>query len=315
MAETALRCEATGLPIALSLGMPFMPVPRFDDRAIRTISTSHSYSRGQEYFESGTVSHLVLEDGVYRAEVHGRHRYSIRIWDGKRGLQTSCTCKHSSDHVCRHVVAAMLRVLRKQGSRGDRRDFAWLGWGLPGAKNEKGTGQTTPAGSGRQETDAGGSSWDQLTRQPGPPPVEEGPNDDLTARQIMASPVVSLPPDASLYEAWKLICDRRFRHVPVVDGDGRLLGIISDRDVLLRVAGIAASEGEDAAGGGTSVRDIMHARVLTARPDTRVPQIARTLLEERIGSMPIVDDTAGLIGMITRSDILRTLVGHDQLEP
>jgi CBS domain-containing protein len=292
-----------------------MPVPRFDEDVVRAISTSHSYARGQEYFESGTVSHLVLEEGVYRAEVHGRHRYSIRIWEGRSGLETHCTCTHSADHVCRHVVAAMLRVLRKKGSGEERRDFTWVGWGLPGAGKQAGSGPATPDGPGTVEAEAAGRDADQMPSGTGAADRSNGQNDDLRARQIMASPVVSLPPEASLYEAWKLICDRRFRHVPVVDGTGALMGIISDRDVLLRVAGIAASEGEDAAGGPTAVRDIMHVRVLTAGPDTRVPQIARMLLEERIGSMPIVDDTRTLVGIITRSDILRTLVGHDQFDP
>ncbi len=290
-----------------------MPVPRFDEPSVQSMATSHSYSRGQEYFESGTVSHLVLEDGVYRAEVHGRHRYSVRIWESKDSLKTSCTCKHGADHVCRHVVAAMLRVLRKRGSREGRSDFAWVGSGLAGARQQAPPGQTASRESDPQEGDPVGTGWEEMTSQPHPTTAPAGQDGDLLARQIMSSPVVSLPPGASLYEAWKLICDRRFRHVPVVDGD--LLGIISDRDVLLRVARIAATEGEDAAGGHTSVRDIMHARVLTAKPDTRVRQIARTLLEERIGSMPIVDDTGALIGMITRSDILRTLVDHDLLEP
>ena len=292
-----------------------MPVPRFDEPTIRAMATNHSYSRGQEYFESGTVSHLVLEDGVYRAEVHGRHQYSIRIWENKGGLKTSCTCKHSSDHVCRHVVAAMLRALRREGARDGRRDFAWVGWGMPATWAEAESTQAASKESGCHEGDSIGPDGNQQAAQPGPMAVPEDQDDDLLAQEIMASPVVSLPPDTSLYEAWKLICDRRFRHVPVVDGNGGLLGIISDRDVLLRVAGIAATEGEVTTGGPAVVRDIMHARVLTARPDTRVRQIARILLEERIGSMPIVDDTGALLGMITRSDILRTLVDHDQIGP
>jgi CBS domain-containing protein len=57
----------------------------------------------------------------------------------------------------------------------------------------------------------------------------------------------------------------------------------------------------------------MHAPVLTATPSTAVNQVARIMFEERVGAMPIADEAGNLVGMITRNDILRTLVSKDRL--
>ena len=62
------------------------------------------------------------------------------------------------------------------------------------------------------------------------------------------------------------------------------------------------------------VRDIMATPVLTAHADTEIREIARVLFEERIGAVPIVDSQGQLVGMVTRSDILRTIMNHAPLD-
>ena len=54
--------------------------------------------------------------------------------------------------------------------------------------------------------------------------------------------------------------------------------------------------------------------VITATPDTRIREIARLLIERRIGAMPIMDKYDNLVGIITRSDVLRAVVNHAPLE-
>jgi len=133
------------------------------------------------------------------------------------------------------------------------------------------------------------------------------------AGDIMHSPVETLLPEADILEAWKLISERRFRHVPIVSSQGEVVGIVSDRDILLRAALIAASDAADLPSPGGRVEQIMHAPVLTATPSTAVNQVARIMFEERVGAMPIADEAGNLVGMITRNDILRTLVSKDRL--
>lgn len=138
----------------------------------------------------------------------------------------------------------------------------------------------------------------------------------LYAHQIMSAPLVWLPPQATIVEAWRLFRERRFRHVPVVDARQEIVGILSDRD-LLRYAALSGQVppyGDDSREARTSVDGLYKTKVLTATPDTEIRHIARVLFEQRIGAMPIVDDLGGPLGIITRSDILRALIHHVPLE-
>lgn len=145
-------------------------------------------------------------------------------------------------------------------------------------------------------------------------PKERGPA--LHAHQIMTSPVVTLYQETTITQAWTLFRERRFRHVPIITRDRKIYGILSDRD-LLRFAAVSgkvppyADNGPEASMGITS---LIKTRVITASQDTEIRQIARILFEQRIGVMPIVSEAGLLEGLITRSDILRTLVNHAPLE-
>ena len=144
---------------------------------------------------------------------------------------------------------------------------------------------------------------------------DEGPR-TVRAHQIMTSSVVSLAPEASLDQAWELIRERRFRHVLILSKEKKLMGIISDRDLL----GEAATIGEVSPNSGgplktrKTVQDLMKTRVLTTGPDADIRQIARVMFEERIGSMPVLGEGDTPVGIITRSDILWTLLHHPLFE-
>lgn len=137
----------------------------------------------------------------------------------------------------------------------------------------------------------------------------------ILARQVMTSPVITIDVTSSMAEAWKLFHQRRFRHVPVVTNEERIVGILSDRDLWREAAGIhkhptAASVDLSR----LTVLDIMTDRVLTAHPDTEIRTIAQVLFEERIGAMPIVNDAGFPLGIMTRSDILRTVMNQVPFE-
>jgi len=155
---------------------------------------------------------------------------------------------------------------------------------------------------------AGQMAYQQPARQERKPAI--------LASQIMVSPVVTLPPEATIAEAWELIRTKRFRHIPVVSRNKELVGIISDRDLLLESGNICSTVSQQGETGQEqmTIQGMIKRKVLTASPDTGIREIARILFEERIGSMPIVDDNGFLVGMITRSDILRTLVNNAPLD-
>jgi acetoin utilization protein AcuB len=129
----------------------------------------------------------------------------------------------------------------------------------------------------------------------------------LRAEQIMSSNVVTLSSSDRLKEARHIFENRRFRHVPIVSNTGKLVGILSDRDLLknLNQQGIEKP---------LSIEDVMVKSVLTARPETEIRMIAKIMFDERIGALPIVDSDEKLVGILTRSDILRTIVNRAPLE-
>lgn len=135
----------------------------------------------------------------------------------------------------------------------------------------------------------------------------------LLAKQIMTSPVVTLTPEAKISEALQQFQDKAFRHMPVVTTAGRLIGIVSDRDVLRYLAGLTDRYRQLLHAADARVEQLMTPQVLTASVDTDVRYIARLFVERRIGAMPIVEEDE-LRGMITRSDVLRAVMRHYTLE-
>lgn len=129
----------------------------------------------------------------------------------------------------------------------------------------------------------------------------------VCASQIMRAPVVHVLPHTRLIEARQIIKERRFRHLPVVSDEGVLCGIVSDRDLFIDCEGEQSFENK-------RVDSIITDEVITEKADTYIHDIARVLLEEHIGCMPIVNDAKKVMGIITRSDILRALIKRAPLD-
>lgn len=137
--------------------------------------------------------------------------------------------------------------------------------------------------------------------------------EELTkAHEIMSTPVMSVQRSATMTEVQKLFSERRFRHLPVLSETGQLVGLVSDRDVLRFQLELLETRTKRT--GATPVSEVMITDILTATPDTPIRLVAQTLFEERIGSMPIVDDSNQIRGIITRSDILRALINFGPIQ-
>lgn len=139
---------------------------------------------------------------------------------------------------------------------------------------------------------------------------------NVFARDIMSSPVITLPLTASLSQAWEVVRSKRFRHIPFLGADDVLVGILSDRDLLrgamesawVKTSRSAATQADN------SIQPLVSHPVLVAAPDAELRAIARVLLDERIGALPVLSEDGGLAGMITRSDILRVMVAHPDFD-
>lgn len=132
----------------------------------------------------------------------------------------------------------------------------------------------------------------------------------MQVAERMRTAVVLVRPSDSVRAAWGLLREHRIRHLPVVE-DGRLVGIVTDRDIRLVFPSAVTSEDKEQdpfdALEKVSVSQIMTKRVFTVTPETSIAVAARLLLERRIGGLPVVQGDL-LVGIITKTDILAAFV-------
>jgi len=116
--------------------------------------------------------------------------------------------------------------------------------------------------------------------------------------QIMTRDVLSVYPGQSFAEAVGLMANRPFRHVLVIHPNGRLAGVISDRD-LLRVMGATTDWKEK------KVSDVMTQDVATATPETPLSVAVREMLARRVNCLPVLyDENKQVCGIVTSTDLL-----------
>lgn len=130
----------------------------------------------------------------------------------------------------------------------------------------------------------------------------------FNAEQIMSSPVFSLSAGQTIESARQFFVEKGFRHFPVVDENKRLSGILADRDLLNLMA--VRGHADDSA----SVSSVMKKHVLTALINTDIREICRVMFSRHIGALPILNEEGAIAGIITRSDILRTMIEHGPFE-
>ena len=116
--------------------------------------------------------------------------------------------------------------------------------------------------------------------------------------QIMTRDVLSVYPGQSFAEAVGFMANRPFRHVLVIHPNGRLAGVISDRD-LLRVMGATTDWKE------RKVSDVMTQDVFTVIPETPLSVAVREMLARRVNCLPVLyDENRQVCGIVTSTDLL-----------
>jgi CBS domain-containing membrane protein len=126
-------------------------------------------------------------------------------------------------------------------------------------------------------------------------------------RDLMTETVFTLSPNDTLECAQDLMDAKRIRHVPVVDEDHDLVGLVTQRDLARTVLGRVDDLPISARHSILSrrrVRDIMTREVATADPDTDACEAAATIFENKFGCLPVVEG-ARLVGILTEADFVR----------
>ncbi|MEH7524122.1 acetoin utilization AcuB family protein [Bacillus sp. JJ1503] len=129
----------------------------------------------------------------------------------------------------------------------------------------------------------------------------------MIVEEIMWTEVVALSKDDSIAKAIKLMNEKKIRHLPIIDENQRLIGLVTDRDIRDATPSILFETEKFKELLQNPLKMIMKTDIITGHPLDFVEEISAILYEHRIGCLPILKDDK-LVGIVTETDLLRTLV-------
>lgn len=133
-----------------------------------------------------------------------------------------------------------------------------------------------------------------------------------TVRRWMSSPALVVDQSMPLPDVRQRLTQRHIRRLPVLDAAGQLVGIVTEGDIN-RVSDSHITDVRDYnlyhRVADLPIGEIMTRVVVTVTPDTPIMEVARLLIEHRIGGVPVVED-GRVIGVITESDLFRLIVAQ-----
>ena len=144
----------------------------------------------------------------------------------------------------------------------------------------------------------------------------------MKARDIMVSPVITIGESNTVRDVAKLLIAKHISAVPVVDHAGKLVGIVSEVDLMHRkevgterpsswwlamISGDRALAAEYVQSHATKVKDVMTKDIETAHPDTPLHDIADLFEEKHIKRVPIVNEAGDLVGIVSRANIIQAV--------
>lgn len=146
-----------------------------------------------------------------------------------------------------------------------------------------------------------------------------------TAHDIMTPEVVTISPEADITEAVKILLDKGINGLPVVDGEGRLVGILCQSDLVrmqkslpipslftlldgfVPLSSSALLDAEVKRIAASKVSDAMSTKVVTVDPDMTIDEIAALMVDKKFHTLPVTRD-GKLLGIVGKKDVLKTLI-------
>ena len=148
---------------------------------------------------------------------------------------------------------------------------------------------------------------------------------DAKVQDFMTPNPVTISPTASVEDAVKVMEDKGISGLPVLDNEGKLVGILSEGDLLVRESPMKPPLFMTLLGGviyfespskfhqhikkslGMLVSDLMTSKVITTSPETPLDEVSDKMLSKKINRLPVVDDNLKVVGIVTRHDLVRAL--------
>ncbi|PIU29231.1 MAG: hypothetical protein COT09_01915 [Candidatus Hydromicrobium americanum] len=149
---------------------------------------------------------------------------------------------------------------------------------------------------------------------------------ELLARDVMVKKVITINKDASVAELSESLIKNKISGVPVVDDSGKLVGIATEGDLIVRDADLHFPRYFKLLDSiiyleslnkfkrnlrkylGTKVEDVMTSKVKIVKEDTPVNVVANIMVRNNVNRVPVLDNNGNLVGIITRADIVKSMV-------
>jgi CBS domain-containing protein len=139
--------------------------------------------------------------------------------------------------------------------------------------------------------------------------------EQLAVRDVMTEQPRTVSAETSLKEAARTLVRTGLGALPVVDEDQRVIGMVSEREVIRHLLNVQAFTGAEArvaaprTGSGKTVRDVMTRQVLCVAPEQPIAEVASLMSNKDVDRVPVVRE-GRLVGFLTRGDIVRKLIGN-----
>lgn len=140
--------------------------------------------------------------------------------------------------------------------------------------------------------------------------IPPGTKEPLRLESVMQKNIVRADTDTTVGEAMTICFQHRIRHLPVLNSQGRLVGIVTDRDLRFYIShrlGTIMENNTDRETLHRHLHIVMVRRVITGRPDMTVADAARLMVDYHVGCLPVVDAENRLLGIMTSGDFLRLI--------
>lgn len=132
---------------------------------------------------------------------------------------------------------------------------------------------------------------------------------------MMTPGAVSVPPDMPAHEAWLLLARQRVAQAPVVNTQGRVVGLLLCTDMApLELLPQPTAVPQAIARARRAVEEVMVSPVPTVAADTELRRVAPVLLDTGLPGLPVTDERGLLVGFISRTDMLRAVVADPPLD-
>jgi len=130
----------------------------------------------------------------------------------------------------------------------------------------------------------------------------------MLVRERMTPNPITVDEDVSMHDALRLMRERRIRRLPVLDRGGRLVGIVSEKDLLYASPSPATSLSVFEINylvAQIKVGQLMTRKVITVGEDTPLEEAARIMVDNKIGGLPVLNSVGKLVGIITETDLFK----------